>query len=144
MALTPTIKLKPFPPVESLDPGIEPLEYNVLVMMPQIEDKTSGGLLMADETKDHESTAQVIAMIVDLSPMAFSFAEWPRNPDGSLMCPEKVPSPGDIVRIKKYAGTEWKDEAGHLYRIINDKEVLGRAPRLHKTLATATLSKMVA
>lgn len=129
MATTPTIKLKPFPDVSSLDPGIEPLEFNVLVMMPLIEEKTSGGLLMADETKDHESTGQTIAMMVALSPMAFSFAEWPRNADRSLAFEEKIPRPGLICRIKKYAGTEWRDEAGNIYRIINDKDVLGVVPR---------------
>lgn len=123
-----TFKHKPWPALAELDPGIEALEYNVVVLMPEIQEKTSSGIILADDTKDRESTGETVAMIASISPMAFSFAEWPRDRDGRLMYEDRIPREGDVVRIKKYAGTEWKGDDDRNYRIVNDKEILGRRP----------------
>lgn len=135
-----TFKHKPWPALGDLDPGIEALEYNVVVLMPELQEKTKSGIILADDTKDRESTGETVAMIASISPMAFSFAEWPRDRDGRLMYEDRIPRAGDVVRIKKYAGSEWKGDDGRNYRIVNDKEILGRRPtvnagRLHALAA---------
>lgn len=119
------IPTKPWPAIEDLDPGIRVLEYKVLVLMPQMESMTSGGIRVIDAVKDREELAQTTAMIVSYSPMAFKFADWPRDEYGELVDGHLVPKPGELVRIKQYAGGDWKGRDGRNYRIIDDKEVYG-------------------
>ncbi len=121
-----SFKTKPWPKLADCDPGLRVLEYKVLVLMPQLEAVSSGGIMMSDATKDKEELAQTTAMLVSVSPMAFQFADWPRDRvTGELINAHLVPVPGDLVRFKQYAGGEWRGRDGRNYRIIDDKEIYG-------------------
>ena len=120
-----SFRLKPWPKIDSVDPGIRPLEYKALVLLPQLEEVSAGGIRMIETVRDKEELAQTAGMLVAVSPMAFKFSDWPRDEDGDYLHPELIPKQGDIVRIKQYAGGEWKGRDGRNYRIIDDKDVYG-------------------
>lgn len=121
-----SFRTKPWPKLTDCDPGLRVLEYKVLVLMPQLEQVSKAGVHMTDDTKDKEELAQTTAMLISVSPMAFQFADWPRDPvTGDLINGHLVPVPGNLVRFKQYAGGEWKGRDGRNYRIIDDKEVYG-------------------
>jgi chaperonin GroES len=95
--------------------GINPTEYRVLVRPEAIEEKTAGGIIIPDQTKDRDKYAVVKGVLIDVSPVAFSYAEWP---EGS-----RVPAIGDKVVYEKYAGALLKGKDGIEYRVINDKDI---------------------
>jgi chaperonin GroES len=94
---------------------IRPIEFNVLVRPQAIEEKTKGGLILPDQTKEADKYAQQRGTIVALSPLAFTYADWP---EGSFL-----PVVGQDVLFGKYAGTLVKDDDGTEYRLVKDKEI---------------------
>lgn len=125
MTMTGSFRLKPWPTMDQCDPGLRPLEYKVLVVMPQLEELSAGGIRMIEVLRDKEELAMTVGMLVAVSPMAFKFADWPRDEAGDYLHPELIPKQGDLLRIKQYAGGEWKGRDGRNYRIIDDKDVYG-------------------
>ena len=92
--------------------GIEPVEYKVLVKPKAVEEKTKGGIIPPDQTRDKEKFAKQEGVIVAYSPIAFTDPNW-------LRCP-KV---GDTVLFDRYAGCTVTGRDGEEYRLINDKEI---------------------
>lgn len=75
---------------------IQPLEYNVLVRPDPIEEKTKGGIILSDVSKEADKHAQTKGEIVALSPFAFTYAEW-----GDM----EKPKVGDRVCYGRYVGS---------------------------------------
>jgi len=96
--------------------GIKPIEFNVLVLQDKIEEKTKGGLILADDFRDKEKHAQVRGTIVALSPLAF-------NEDIYPQAMEK-PKAGDRVAFARHAGAFIVGADGVEYRIVKDKDVV--------------------
>lgn len=94
--------------------GIEPSEFNVLVLPKKVEDKSKGGIILPDETKDRDQFAQMHGELVAVSPVAFTYADW----NGA-----KPPRPGDHVLFAKYSGAKVTGKDGIEYRIVKDKDV---------------------
>lgn len=96
--------------------GIRPIEYNILVAPKEIERKTKGGLLLAETTIEKEEFGRTEGLIVDVSPMAFTFADWPAD----------APKPriGDRVMFSKYQAQSVKGRDGKDYWIIKDKSLM--------------------
>lgn len=95
--------------------GINPTEYKVLIRPKTIDEKTSGGIIIPDSTKERDQFAQMEGELVAVSPLAFTYDDW----KGA-----EPPKPGDRVLFAKYAGAVvkgWKD--GQDYRLVNDKDV---------------------
>ena len=97
--------------------GIKPIEYNVVVKPERVEEKTTGGLYIPQDTQEKDQYGEFKGTLVALSPMAFSFDEWPEN--------EPKPQVGDRVVFVRYAGTLVQGDDGEDYRIMKDKDVLG-------------------
>lgn len=95
--------------------GIEPIEYNVLVKQEKVQDRI-GNVYVPDEHKDREQGAMMKALIVEVSPMAFSFEEWPKD--------KSTPQAGQWIITRRYAGTEIKGVDGEDYHIVKDKDIL--------------------
>lgn len=93
---------------------IQPIEFNVLIKPQEVEKKTASGLYLPDQTVEADKYAQQRGEIVALSPLAFSYADWP---DGTVL-----PKVGDTVFFGKYAGTMVK-EGDAEYRLVKDKEI---------------------
>jgi chaperonin GroES len=96
--------------------GIRPTEYKALVEPKPVEERSKGGIILPDATKESEKYAQIEGRIVALSHLAFTYAteaEWG----------DHKPKPGDAILYAKYAGVRVKGKDGKEYVLINDKDV---------------------
>jgi chaperonin GroES len=96
--------------------GIQPVEYNLVVRPEKVADKTAGGLHIPDTIRDRDQYGEHKGTILAVSPMAFSFEEWPQD--------MPKPQPGQRIVFIKYAGTLVKGGDGEDYRVMKDKDVL--------------------
>jgi co-chaperonin GroES (HSP10) len=92
----------------------EPKGYKILIGMPEVSDKTEGGVIRPDALKDAESTASIVGFVIKLGPEAYGDKE--RFPSGAF-CEE-----GDFVIFRSYSGTRFKIH-GREFRLINDDTV---------------------
>lgn len=92
----------------------EPTGYRLLIALPEISEKTQGGVFMPDGLKKDESTASIIGFVLKKGPDAYSDAS--RFPAGAW-CNE-----GDFVIFRSYSGTRFKIQ-GKEFRLINDDTV---------------------
>lgn len=106
-----------FPSLNECDPGLDPTEYNVLILPEPVEEIRASGLILIDKTTEADKYAQVRGMLVAASPLAFSYAVWPENAHRG------PPTPGEIVFFAKYAGTQVTGSDGREYRLIKDQEI---------------------
>ena len=97
--------------------GIRPTEYKVLVSPIKVDEKTKGGIILPDETKERDQFAQMQGILVAMSPLAFTYADKDEWGDA------EKPKPGDKVMFARYAGAAVKGMDGADYRIISDKDV---------------------
>lgn len=97
------------------DSGIVELcEYKCLVLPDPVEEKTTGGLFKPDIVRDREKYQTCKATFILGSENAFR--DW-----GGYM-----PQPGDRVYVAVASGMIHEGPDGKLYRIVNDKDVIGR------------------
>lgn len=104
------------PSLDACKPGLECLEYNVLIAPEEVDSVTKSGLILLDKTKETEELAVVRGRLVDASPLAFNFDHWP---DGE----RQLPAPGDCVLYAKYGGTLVTGQDGREYRLLKDKDI---------------------
>lgn len=97
--------------------GITPTEYNVLVLPKEVETKTKGGIILADETLEKEKFGRMEGQLVAASPLAFNYDEWP---DGA-----EPPKVGDRVMFSKYNATEITGRDGKSYWLMKDRSIVG-------------------
>jgi chaperonin GroES len=95
--------------------GLTPVEYNIVVRMEAIEEKTKGGIILLDNAKDRDKLAADEGVIVAVSPLAFGYADWP---EGS-----RIPQVGDRILMAQFDGRIWERD-GVTYRLIKDKSVI--------------------
>ena len=99
--------------------GIRPTEFKVLIRPDAVEEKSKGGILLPDVTKERDQAAQQDGVIVAIAPLAFSYAsaeEWQRAGG-------QPPQIGDRVSFARYAGAVRKGKDGVEYRLVNDKDI---------------------
>jgi chaperonin GroES len=97
--------------------GIRPMEFNVLVKPIEVDRTTKGGLILADSTVEKEEFGRMEGTLVGVSPMAFSFAEWPDD--------APKPKVGDRVLFSRYQATELTGRDGGKYWMMKDKSIMG-------------------
>ena len=88
-----------------------PLHDRVLIKVLDSEEKTSGGIIIPDTTKEKPQEGEVVAV----GPGA-------KNEDGKLT-PMDVKN-GDIVLFGKWSGTEVKID-GKEYSIMKESDIMG-------------------
>jgi co-chaperonin GroES (HSP10) len=92
----------------------EPSGYRLLIAIPEISEKTDGGVFMPDQLKKAEETASLIGFVVKVGPEAYSDEnKFPSGP----WCKE-----GDFIIFRSYSGTRFK-VLGKEFRLINDDTV---------------------
>lgn len=96
--------------------GIFPVEYKIVIAPIEVNEKTKGGIIIPDETKERDQFAQMKGTLVAVSPHAFTYEDWKGNESSK-------PKPGDTVLFAKYAGAVVDGKDGKKYRIVNDKDV---------------------
>jgi chaperonin GroES len=94
--------------------GVYPTEYKVLIRPIEVDQKTKGGIIIPDETKERDQYAQMRGELVAVSPLAFTYDDWKDA---------KPPQVGDEVLFAKYAGAVVDGKDGKKYRLANDKDI---------------------
>jgi co-chaperonin GroES (HSP10) len=101
----------------------EPQGYRILVAVPDVMEKTKGGILLPDELKSLEKTASIFGLVVAMGPDCYKDKEkFPSGPWCQMH---------DYVIFRSYSGTRFKIE-GQEFRIINDDtvEAVAEDPRV--------------
>lgn len=114
-----------FPPV---DPEFEPFGARVLLQVRRVFQKTRGGIILAEETKQNEAYNIQVALLVKAGPLAF------KRRDDAQPWPEGVwAKPGDFVKLLRWGGDRWsvpyKDDNGDepvMFALVNDSDLLGK------------------
>lgn len=92
----------------------EPKGYRILIAVPEITEKTDGGVIIPDERRNAEETASVVGYVIRVGEDAYKDpARFPNGP----WCKE-----GDFVIFRSYSGTRFKVK-GREFRLINDDTV---------------------
>jgi co-chaperonin GroES (HSP10) len=112
--VNPLPKEAKLPPEKKASQLPEPKGFKLLIALPDVEDKTEGGILKATETIRNETVATVVGFVLKLGPDAYKDEK--RFPTGAY-CKE-----GDWVVFRAYSGTRVKIH-GKEFRIINDDSV---------------------
>ena len=93
-----------------------PTGYHILVSVPKVEEKTSGGIYLPNDIKEKEDIASIVAKVVSIGPDAYP-EENQKYADGPW-CVED-----DWVLLSKYTGHRFEYDGIEL-RLINDDSVL--------------------
>ena len=93
-----------------------PVGYKVLVALPNIEEKTEGGIIKPNRVVDREEAAANIGFVMALGPDAYKDKD--KFPTGSW-CKE-----GDFVVMRTYSGTRMFVD-GEEFRMLNDDSIEG-------------------
>lgn len=115
--MTTSSPYKPLPTLSELNPGVKPVEFNVLVLVCELAEQSRGGIIIIDDAKDREELGGIEGMLVAASPMAFRFDEAPAD--------MAWPKPGDRVTFTKWAGVVVMGDDGKRYRLMKDKDITG-------------------
>jgi len=92
----------------------KPQGYKILIGVPEVSDKTEGGVFMPDGLRSAEETASIIGFVMSLGPDCY--ADKDKFPNGPF-CKE-----GDFVIFRSYSGTRFKIHNKE-FRLINDDTV---------------------
>lgn len=111
-----------FPAVEA---GIRPFGSRVLVQIRTPKKKSSGGIILSNDTQDTEKWNTQIAKVISLGPLSFknrnTMESWPEGDWCTI---------GEFVRVAKYGGDRWEvtapDGEVALFVIFNDLDILGQ------------------
>jgi chaperonin GroES len=92
----------------------EPKGYRILIAIPEVSQKTAGGVFIPDQLRNAEETASLVGYVIKVGSEAY--ADPVRFPTGPW-CKE-----GDFVIFRSYSGTRFKVH-GKEFRLINDDTV---------------------
>lgn len=94
-----------------------PVGYHMLIAIPDMSDKTEGGVFMPDALRKAEETASIIGYVISAGAEAYQdVSKFPSGP----YC-----QPGDFVMFRSYSGTRFKVGEKE-FRLINDDSVEAR------------------
>ena len=93
----------------------EPAGYRLLIALPEIEQKTDGGIIRPDAVIDRERVSAVVGYVLKAGPEAY--ADEKKFPEGPW-CQE-----GDFVLMQAYTGVRLRVK-GKEFRVINDDQVV--------------------
>lgn len=92
----------------------DPKGFKLLVALPELEEKTDGGVFLPEQVRERESLSTVVGFVLKMGSIAYKDDK--KFPDGPW-CKE-----GDWVVFRSYSGTRVKIH-GREFRIINDDTV---------------------
>jgi chaperonin GroES len=91
-----------------------PKGYKVLIAVPHVEEKTSGGILRPDSLRKLEETASIFGYVVSMGELAYQDTKkFPTGPYCEV---------GDWVVFRSYSGTRFRI-GNQEFRLINDDTV---------------------
>jgi co-chaperonin GroES (HSP10) len=89
----------------------EPTGYKILIALPDVDEKTEGGIIKAQETMHLEEVGSIVGFVMKLGPDAYEDKK--KFPNGAY-CKE-----GDFVLMRSYSGTRFSIH-GKEFRLNND------------------------
>jgi|TARA_R100000655_G_scaffold74448_2_gene112951 co-chaperonin GroES (HSP10) len=92
----------------------EPKGYKMLIALPEVDEKTEGGIIKSAKYQHEETIATVVGWVMSMGPDAYSDPS--RFPNGPYC------QVGDWVVFRAFSGTRLKIH-GKEFRIINDDTV---------------------
>tara|TARA_R100000315_G_scaffold60786_1_gene37914 strand:+ start:13337 stop:13741 length:405 start_codon:yes stop_codon:yes gene_type:complete len=92
----------------------EPKGYKMLIALPEVDEKTEGGIIKSVKYQHEETIATVVGWVMSMGPDAYSDPN--RFPNGPYC------QVGDWVVFRAFSGTRLKIH-GKEFRIINDDTV---------------------
>jgi chaperonin GroES len=90
--------------------------YHILIVMPKVEEKTKGGVILPTEAKSREDVASIVGKVISVGETAYPDTDY-RFASGPW-CQE-----GDWVMVSKYAGHRFEYDGCEM-RILNDDAIL--------------------
>lgn len=109
-------RLDLIPTVDECNPGIAPVEYNVVIAPARMAEKI-GSIFIPDEAKESEGLAMQVGRIIAQSPLAYSYEKWPAGTE------HLKPQIGQLVWFARYGGALFTGIDGNDYRILKDKDI---------------------
>jgi len=94
-----------------------PTGYRILIVMPRVEEKTKGGVLLPSDARDREDVASIIGKVVKIGLDAYPITDV-KFANGAW-CKE-----GDWVMVSKYSGHRFECDGVEM-RIVNDDAIIG-------------------
>lgn len=92
----------------------EPKGYKLLIALPEIEEKTEGGIIKSAQAQHEESISTIVGWVMSMGPDAYAnFSRFPSGPYCQV---------GDWVLFRAFSGTRIKIH-GKEFRLINDDTV---------------------
>jgi len=110
----------------SVAPGVFPLGARVLVQLRTVVEKTKGGIVLPQDTKDFNKANTQLGKVVQLGSIAF------RNRDSGQLWREGVwAKPGDLVRVPKWGGDRFErkipgTDNSAIFCIFSDHEIIAQ------------------
>jgi co-chaperonin GroES (HSP10) len=106
--------------------GIKPTGSRTLVQIRRPKEKTKGGILYSEYTKEAEQDNTQVAKVISVGPLAF------RNRNTMELWPEGAwYKEGDFVFVSKYGGARWRRDIPGArgekveFVIFNDLDIVG-------------------
>lgn len=99
--------------------GFAPAEFNVVVAVAGVVEKTKGGILLPETSKDALQSSYQIGRLVKRAPLAFDLSKRP-FPEGT-----QPPQVGEVVLFARWAGHPMKGLDGKDYKLMKDKDIIG-------------------
>lgn len=100
--------------------GLIPVEYKVVVRPVEekgyVEFASGFKLHKPDDVKERDQHAAVEGELVAMSPLAFTYEQWPEG--------ARKPVVGDTVVFARYSGNTIKGSDDVEYRVMNDKDII--------------------
>lgn len=93
--------------------GITPLEYYVLIKLDAVEQKTRGGIIIPEDTRERQEQAQVTGRLMAIGPLAFIY-----DVDNPI-----IPEVGERVAFPKYGGLKIEGRDKAEYRLLKDGDL---------------------
>lgn len=107
-----------------ISPGVFPLGSRIVVQIRSVKNKTKGGIILTQDSKETEKWNTQVAKVRRVGPLSYqnrdTMQPWPEG----AWCKE-----GDYVRVPKYLQDRWEVAHGDdavLFMIVNDLDVLAR------------------
>jgi co-chaperonin GroES (HSP10) len=93
----------------------EPCGWKILIGLPEVDEKTEGGIIKPDDVRHVEQVASVVGFVMKMGPLCYKDEDkFPTGP----WCKE-----GDFVFIPPFSGVRVIHQSGMELRLINDDTV---------------------
>jgi len=102
---------------------VSPAGWRVLIKPVEIDGKSSGGIILAEESKKVMEHTRYIGQVVSMGPLCYAKEDFQKDGETHAFC-----EVGDWVAFRKHSGQEvrMKNDDGSVtsYKVVNDDEII--------------------